>query len=102
MCILFVVTLILFVVAFVGTVLGGIVLALNNSLWPLDAYVLTIGQYAHLAVIPVSFLAFTRAMKSPGSAAIKTISILVFCISAVALWLTWDAVLVYGFWPNNT
>ena len=102
MRILFPVTLLLFIVAVIGTVLGGMVLAFDNSLWPIDAYVLTIGQYAHLAVVPVSFVTFIYTMKSSESVATKTISILIFCISAVTLWLTWDAILVYGYWPNNT
>lgn len=39
------------VLALLGTFLGGMVLAFDNSLWPIDAYVLYIGQAAHLLCI---------------------------------------------------
>lgn len=51
--------------ALLGIFLGGMVLAFDNSLWPIDAYVLYFGQASHLLCIPISAIATLLAILNP-------------------------------------
>ena len=50
--------------AIFATILGGVVLAFDKSLWPLDGQVLYIGHISHVLVIPTSMVACRRSTRA--------------------------------------
>lgn len=87
--------------AVIGTILGGLVLAFDNSLWPIDAYVLYVGQASHLLCMPVSFAATLLMIVNPacvtGNRAWGFASLCWLILSVWMLLQTNDSFFVYGF-----
>ncbi len=95
------VCLMLGALALLGTVLGGMVLAFDNSLWPVDAYVLYVGQAAHLLCLALSLLTTLLAVANPrfmkGKRVYGVVAVAVLVLSIWALIMTYEWFFVYGF-----
>ena len=90
------------ILAIFATILGGMILAFDNSLWPIDGYVLYVGQISHVLVIPTSILAFLgNSIASPrGHTAWLITQALISILATPALILTYQGMFVYGWWPS--
>ena len=86
------------------TVLGGMVLAFDKSLWPIDGYVLYCGQLLHVVACVYSGVAIVRGLQLRGSSAFSelwfSITSGVFVLAVVFLVLTRHALFVYGIIPK--
>ena len=86
------------------TVLGGMVLAFDNSLWPIDGYVLYAGQLLHIATCAYSAVAIVRGLRLRRSSAFSGtwlgITSGVFALAVILLVITWPALFVYGVIPR--
>jgi hypothetical protein len=92
------------VLAAVLTVLGGMVLAFDKSLWPIDGYVLYGGQLCHIVVCAYSAVAIVRGLQLRGSRSFSgfwfSITSGVFVLAMSLLALTWHTFFVYGIIPR--
>jgi len=90
------------IIAVCGTVLGGMVLAFDKSLWPVDGYVLYVGQIAHVLVIPTSAIAFAKGWTAnPRARVIWLVTPgAIFILALVAVALTYQGMFSYGWWPS--
>jgi hypothetical protein len=90
------------IIAVCGTVLGGMVLAFDKSLWPVDGYVLYVGQIAHVLVIPTSALAFAKGWTAkPKTRVIWLVTQgAIFILALVAVALTYQGMFNYGWWQS--
>ncbi len=95
------VCLVLGALALLGTVLGGMVLAFDNSLWPVDAYVLYVGQVAHLLCFALSLITSLLTVVNPrfmaGKRTFGAIAVATLVLSSWALIMTYDQLFNYGF-----
>jgi hypothetical protein len=89
------------IIAVCGTMLGGIVLAFDKSLWPVDGYVLYVGHIAHVLVIPTSAIAFAKGCTAnPKTRVIWLVTQgTIFALALVAVALTYQGMFNYGWWP---
>ncbi len=92
------------VLATLLTVLGGLVLAFDNSLWPLDAYVLNAGQFLHILTVICSGAAMVFGLRTRHLQGFSPVSFFIstgiFLTSAMLLVLTWPRLFVYGLFPR--
>jgi len=85
-----------------ATILGGMVLAFDKSLWPLDGQVLYIGHFCHVLVIPISMVALTI-----GSSATPRLHLAwlltqgtIFVLALTTIMLMGQGMFTYGWWPS--
>jgi hypothetical protein len=85
-----------------GTLLGGLVLAFDKTLWPIDGYVLYFGNITHVLVIPVSALAFVKSCKTnpKPQTAWLIMQGAIFIVAVVSVILTHQGMFNYGWWPS--
>jgi hypothetical protein len=77
------------------------VLAFDRSLWPIDGYVLYVGQTTHLLCLVLSLFATVSALFGVsfvgGRRQWGWVSAILFCVAAATCALTYKAFFVYGF-----
>ena len=85
-----------------ATFFGGIVLAFDKSLWPLDGQVLYVGHISHILVIPSSALALIKGyMATPRLHAVWLVTQgTIFILALTASILMRQGMFVYGWWPS--
>ena len=90
------------ILAIFATILGGMVLAFDKSLWPIDGQVLYIGNISHVLVIPSSAVAFIKGyMATPRlNAAWLVTQGTIFVLSLTAIILMGPGMFNYGWWPS--
>ena len=93
-------SILLFAVAISGTLLGGMVLAFDKSLWPIDGYVLYIGQYSHVLLVPVSAYALTVCHKEKSSKLQQFTLFVLLVLAIIPLIVIPNSMFVYGIWPS--
>jgi len=88
--------------AIFATILGGVVLAFDKSLWPLDGQVLYIGHISHVLVIPTSMVAFIEGYRATPrlQAAWLATQGTIFVLSLTAIILIGPGMFNYGWWPS--
>ena len=93
----------LVILAICATVLGGMVLAFDKSLWPLDGQVLYIGHYAHVLIIPCSAVAFTKGYRATPRIHVAWLIAqgTIFVLALIALALLYQGMFNYGWWPHH-
>ena len=92
----------LVILAITATFLGGMVLAFDKSLWPLDGQVLYIGHFSHVLVIPCSAVALIKgygATPRLHSAWLVTQGI-IFASALTTFILLYQGMFNYGWWPS--
>ena len=92
----------LVILAISATVLGGIVLAFDKSLWPLDGQVLYIGHYSHVLIIPCSAVAFTKGYWATPRIHVSWLFVqgTIFVLALTAFVLLHQGMFNYGWWPS--
>lgn len=97
-------SLILAALAAVLTVLGGMVLAVDDSLWPLDGYVLYGGQLLHIVACVYSAVALVRGLRLRGFGVFSGfwfgVTSGVFALALVLFVFTWRTFFAYGIIPR--
>ena len=90
------------ILAIFATILGGMVLAFDKSLWPIDGQVLHIGNISHVLVIPSSGVAFIKGyMATPRlHAAWLVTQGTIFVLSLTTIMLMGPGMFNYGWWPS--
>ena len=90
------------ILAIFATILGGMVLAFDKSLWPLDGQVLYIGHISHVLVIPTSVMAFTKGYKATPRLHLAWLVTqgFIFVLALTALTLMYQGMFNYGWWPS--
>jgi hypothetical protein len=92
----------LVILAISATFFGGMVLAFDKSLWPLDGQVLYVGHISHILVIPSSALALIKGyMATPRLHAVWLVTQgTIFILALTSSILMRQGMFVYGWWPS--
>jgi len=92
----------LVILAISATLLGGMVLAFDKSLWPLDGQILYIGHFSHVLVIPSSAVAFAKGYGATPRlhAAWLVAQGIIFVLALAAFILLYQGMFNYGWWPS--
>jgi len=90
------------ILAISATFLGGMVLAFDKSLWPLDGQVLYIGHFSHVLVIPCSAVAFTKGYSATPRLQLAWLvtHAIIFVLALMAFILLYPGMFNYGWWPS--
>jgi hypothetical protein len=90
------------ILAIAATILGGIVLAFDKSLWPLDGQILYVGHISLVLVIPTSALSFTKGYTAtPRLSAMWLVTQgTIFVLATTVVILTYPGMFNYGLWPS--
>jgi hypothetical protein len=85
-----------------ATVFGGMVLAFDKSLWPLDGQVLYIGHYSHVLIIPSSAVAFINGYRATPTIHVAWLIVhgAIFVLALTAIIVLWQGMFNYGWWPS--
>ena len=92
----------LLILAISATFLGGMVLAFDKSLWPLDGQVLYIGHISHVLAIPISLTAFIQGYRATPRLHLAWMILqgAIFGLDLSALILMYQGMFNYGWWPS--
>ncbi len=90
------------ILAVSATLLGGMVLAFDKSLWPLDGQVLYIGQLAHVFAIPASMVACIQGYRASPRPHLAWLILqgVIFGLGLSALIWVYPGMFNYGWWPS--
>ena len=92
----------LLILAISATLLGGIVLAFDKSLWPLDGQILYIGHFSHVLVIPCSAVAFIKGYSATPRQHLAWLVTqwVIFVLALAGFILIYQGMFNYGWWPS--
>jgi len=90
------------ILAVTATFLGGIVLAFDKSLWPLDGQILYIGHICHLITIPVTITILSKGYKANPRMHLAWLitQATLLILSLIAISLLHPGMFNYGWWPS--